>query len=364
MNKSFIIVVLCWVAGISATAQTNFRHLTFDEAIAEAKQEAKLVFIDFYTDWCGPCKMMARDVFPQKKVGDYLNAKFVCIKLNAEKEGLEQAKRFEVKAYPTFLVLDTNEEVLLDIKGAMDADAFISKVESGLDPEWSPSSMESRFQAGERTPELVNRYVYSIMEQGKEKEGFKIIDDYFSSLTDSQRLDAANVFLYTRYTQSWYDIKAKFMVEHRDEFADILKHDISERINRLYHSAVVRYFSGYMFRENKFNEFDYDSLKKDVQYIDSKNAKSYAPMFRIIESRVKDNDETFWAVCKGEYDNLALNDRDLLVMNLTRLIITEDNGILKDMSQFIRSHLYEMSPTTIALAGRVLDGIESKLKTK
>lgn len=52
------------------------------------------MFVDFYTDWCGPCKVMARDVFPQKQVGDFFNAKFVCLKLNAEKEGRELAKLF------------------------------------------------------------------------------------------------------------------------------------------------------------------------------------------------------------------------------------------------------------------------------
>lgn len=73
------------VAGM-ASAQTNFRDITFDQAIEAAQKENKLVFVDFYTDWCGPCKMMARDVFPQKELGDYMNDKFVSVKLNAEKE--------------------------------------------------------------------------------------------------------------------------------------------------------------------------------------------------------------------------------------------------------------------------------------
>ena len=83
-----------------------------------------MVFVDFYTDWCGPCKVMAKDVFPQKQVGDYFNAKFVCLKLNAEKEGRELAKRFKVTAYPTFIVVDTDEKVRAELKGAMDADSF------------------------------------------------------------------------------------------------------------------------------------------------------------------------------------------------------------------------------------------------
>ena len=86
MKKLFITLFVC-AMGLAAHAQTNFRSISFDEALKVAKQENKLVFIDFYTDWCGPCKKMAKEVFPQKMVGDFMNAKFVNLKLNAEKEG-------------------------------------------------------------------------------------------------------------------------------------------------------------------------------------------------------------------------------------------------------------------------------------
>ncbi|MFR6381410.1 MAG: thioredoxin family protein [Odoribacter splanchnicus] len=92
MNKKVII----WMAGILllplwVCAQgVNFRPLSYTEAIELAAKENKMVFIDFYTTWCGPCKRMSKEVFPQQEVGEYFNRTFISLKLDAEKEnGLE-----------------------------------------------------------------------------------------------------------------------------------------------------------------------------------------------------------------------------------------------------------------------------------
>ena len=87
--KKIISILLLAVIALSAKAQTQFRDLSFEEALATAAKEKKQVFIDFYTDWCGPCKNMAKNVFPQVSVGNYMNKNFVCVKYNAEKEGKE-----------------------------------------------------------------------------------------------------------------------------------------------------------------------------------------------------------------------------------------------------------------------------------
>ena len=49
-----------------------FVDLKFDDALVQAKKEGKMLFLDCYTSWCGPCKMMSEQVFPLKVVGDNL----------------------------------------------------------------------------------------------------------------------------------------------------------------------------------------------------------------------------------------------------------------------------------------------------
>jgi thiol-disulfide isomerase/thioredoxin len=88
-----------------------FRALAFDAACAAAKAEGRLVFIDFYTTWCEPCKRLDKDTWTDAGVGKLVGDKAVALKLDAEKEGRDAAKTYKIAAYPTLLLLkaDGNE---------------------------------------------------------------------------------------------------------------------------------------------------------------------------------------------------------------------------------------------------------------
>ena len=72
-----------------------------------AKKEKKPIFIDFYTQWCGPCLNMAENIFTLGSVGNFYNDHFVCLKIDAETgEGVELAKKYEVASFPTFVFVN------------------------------------------------------------------------------------------------------------------------------------------------------------------------------------------------------------------------------------------------------------------
>ena len=111
----------------------QFQDLTFDEALKRASKEGKMVFMDCYTIWCGPCKMMNEKVFTQKVVGDFFKKHFISLKVDMEKgEGIELGKRFDVRAYPTMFIFDANGNIIHRLQGARGVEDFMNEIQKGL----------------------------------------------------------------------------------------------------------------------------------------------------------------------------------------------------------------------------------------
>lgn len=112
--------------------QIQFQNISFEEAIAKAKKEDKLVFIDAYTSWCRPCKQMQMHVFTLDKVADYYNDNFICVKYDFHKDRPDLAKRFGVKGYPGYIFVNGDTVQVHQDGGYQEADKFISQGEVAL----------------------------------------------------------------------------------------------------------------------------------------------------------------------------------------------------------------------------------------
>jgi len=113
-------------ASIYEANEISFYDLSVKEAVALAKKENKLVFIDAYTTWCGPCKRMSKYTFTDKDVATFFNDNFINLKIDMEKgEGAKIERKFDVRNYPTLLFLDGDGELVKKYIGYHTADQFL-----------------------------------------------------------------------------------------------------------------------------------------------------------------------------------------------------------------------------------------------
>lgn len=111
----------------------------WNDGLATASGAGKPVIVDVYTDWCGWCKRMDRDVYARAEVSSYLNQHFVMVRLNAESNervtyaGHTMAARalaggFQVTGYPTTIFLRPDGEHLVNVPGYLPLDKFMKLV--------------------------------------------------------------------------------------------------------------------------------------------------------------------------------------------------------------------------------------------
>jgi thiol-disulfide isomerase/thioredoxin len=194
---TFLFVALLSISQANAQQGIEFFHGSFEEALNEAKTQGKLVFVDAYAEWCGPCKRMAATVFKEEVVGDYYNGNFINMKIDMEKgEGPELARKYQVRAYPTFFFVDENGEVVSKATGGKATKQFLQLGENALKKYDKSGDFAIEYEAGERSPDLLRKYAYALM--ASKKEHLKIANEYLNTqedLTSEDNLNAIYDFM-------------------------------------------------------------------------------------------------------------------------------------------------------------------------
>jgi thioredoxin 1 len=105
----------------------QFHKGTWAEAMALAKKDNKLVFLDVYASWCGPCKRLKKNTFSNSKVGTYFNERFINVSLDGEEgEGVSVSEKYNVTSYPSLYLINGDGKVVTETGGYMSPSELIS----------------------------------------------------------------------------------------------------------------------------------------------------------------------------------------------------------------------------------------------
>lgn len=202
MNKFLKIFFLLFSVSFFAQDGIKFENDTFQNILDKAKKENKLIFLDAFASWCGPCKLLERNIFPQKEVGEYYNKNFINARFDMEKgEGRDLARKYGVNTYPSLFFLNGNGEIVYKGTGYMNAPDFIGMGKAALDPENKLEKRIEKFHAGESDPEFLMKLLIDV---SRNDFAFaqKVSERYFKvkEKTELTKEDAAILLYFTKST--------------------------------------------------------------------------------------------------------------------------------------------------------------------
>ncbi len=174
----YVFLFLLLFVGFRANAQgIEFFKGSFEEAKAMAAEEGRLIFVDAYTTWCGPCKRMSKNVFPQAAVGDFFNAQFINMKIDMEKgEGRDFQRNYQVRAFPTLLFLDSDGKVVHKKIGGTNPQGLVALGKEAAAKGDPTSKLTAKYNAGERDPDFMVDYVKALSKSQRPR--LKVVNDY------------------------------------------------------------------------------------------------------------------------------------------------------------------------------------------
>ena len=162
-----VIIILFYTNTVSAQLEgiKFMKDLSWSQIKQKAKQENKYIFLDAYTTWCLPCRVMTNEIFPQPAVGNFFNTNFinVAVQFDITKKDKEEIRAwykdakllkssYKIDSYPTYLFFNPQGDLIHSVIGASEkAEDFLSKSKLALDPSTQYNVLKGQFEGGNRS---------------------------------------------------------------------------------------------------------------------------------------------------------------------------------------------------------------------
>ena len=166
--KTFLLVIAIALSlSHSISSQIDFnKNLNWEEVQALAELEEKIIFLDAYTEWCFPCKMMDKNVFTRYEVGQHFNKHFINYKMDMEKmPGPILALNYGVNTYPNYLFLSSEGTLIYKVVGVQKAEDIIAFSKTAMDPLRLNKAKDERYAAGDRKADFLHNYCFDKFEE-------------------------------------------------------------------------------------------------------------------------------------------------------------------------------------------------------
>lgn len=238
-NIIFYIAFICLLT-VSLSAQEDhikFEKEAWSDILKKAAVENKVIFMDAYTTWCGPCKKMSRDVFTTKEVADYFNSNFINVKMDMEKgEGIGLSQEYNVIAYPTLLFIGADGNIVHRAVGYHNTDKFLELGETANTPGSNLAALKARYDFGDRSAQFLYDYTFATSEAMTGTHP-KIAEEYLSTQTDWNT--ERNLSFLFRFLESTDGKMFDYFIANKERYVGIFgENPIARKLQYLINNSI------------------------------------------------------------------------------------------------------------------------------
>ncbi|MCR9011551.1 thioredoxin family protein [Gabonibacter chumensis] len=257
MRVILIFSMLLLIPWVSKGQGIRFFEGTYDEALAEAKKQNKLLFVDAYADWCGPCKQMAEKVFTLKTAGDYFNRHFICYKLNIDHpENKSFVRAQQIKSVPVLFFVNGGGKVVKQQLGGLNLSMLLHLGQEVLHEQKTP---EELYEAVRKDPKDFvsqqallldySRFMWGLEEGKKEMWNDRVnmlFTEYCKRKGLENMINETDFLIISQYHKKAVksDLFMNFMVKHWEPYKQVMDSSLLARylvgIHREYLHALAR----------------------------------------------------------------------------------------------------------------------------
>ncbi|WP_430815143.1 thioredoxin family protein [Carboxylicivirga sp. RSCT41] len=260
--RFLIIALTVFIAAQTARSQGIEFTLNpkWDKVIKKAREMDKYIFVDCYTKWCGPCRKLNENVFPQKAIGEFYNQHFINVKYDMEEpNGIAFNKEYkgEVRGYPTLLYINPNTgQVVHNVVGYKTADVLIAEAQKGLNNQ-GLVSLQKRYDSGERDQEFMLSYAAALGDGARDQQVYDVLDELFRNGGEDFKLTDKECWeLYSKYIDKLNYGYVQYIIQNRYRFYKLPYVDKISLENRIKYCVYAEMKSLFSVRVQE-KEFSY-----------------------------------------------------------------------------------------------------------
>jgi thiol-disulfide isomerase/thioredoxin len=315
MNKRILLPCIflflcCIIIQHSAVAQNKtgvyFTDSSWQTLLVKAKNEHKLIFMDAFTTWCGPCKWMDKNVFPDENVAAVYNRNFINAHTDMEKgEGIDLRKKYEVKAYPTFLFINGDGEIVHKAVGQSSVSEFIQFGLDAISPARNLQYFQKNYAANKANYNFISDYCNALKVAYENDAASEIALDFLEKQKPQSLIESSNWQLFNQNVSDASSSVFQYVVDHQKQFQEQFeKKIVDEKIYMTYLAWPQHYLrydtaGAVIFNGKGFDDFIFQVQKSSYEKKNEVIAKAKLTVF-FGQKKWKSYTETIAAMIKDQ----------------------------------------------------------------